>query len=182
MWKNISPGEKPPENVNAIIECPQGSKTKYELSKKCNVLLLDRPLHSSVMYPHDYGLIPGTFSLDGDPLDILVLSSTSIIPLTVLQCKPIGVLIMEDEKGVDEKILAVANTDPVYKDYENLIEVPMHYLNEITEFFRTYKNLEEPKYAKVKEWQGRTEAYTIINESIDRFNNKYGKVDQINPF
>jgi inorganic pyrophosphatase len=182
LWKNISPVKKPPETLNAIIECPQGSKTKYELSKKANVLLLDRPLHSSVMYPHDYGLIPGTLSLDGDPLDILVLSSTSTIPLTVIQVKPIGMLIMEDEKGLDEKILSVAISDPVFGGYESLIEVPMHYLKEITEFFRTYKNLEEPKYAIVKEWKDKEDAYTVIMESIDRFNEKYGSQEQINPF
>ena len=181
LWKNISPG-KSLDELNAIIECPQGSKTKYELSKKANVILLDRPLHSSVMYPHDYGLIPGTLSLDGDPLDILVLSSTSLIPMTVVQAKPIGMLLMEDEKGVDEKILAVAISDPVYKDYENLIEVPLHYLSEITEFFRTYKNLEEPKYAIVKEWQGKFEAQQVIKESIQRFKDKYGEQDQIDPF
>lgn len=182
LWKNLSPGENPPEVLNAIIECPQGSKTKYELSKKANVILLDRPLHSSVMYPHDYGLIPGTLSLDGDPLDILVLSTTSLIPLTVVQVKPIGMLLMEDEKGVDEKILSVAVSDPVYKDFENLIEVPMHYLSEITEFFRTYKNLEEPKYAIVKEWKDKADAYQVIKESIQRFKNKYGEVDQVEPF
>ena len=182
LWKNISPGANPPDVLNAIIECPQGSKAKYEISKKANIILLDRPLHSSVMYPHDYGLIPGTLSMDGDPLDILVLSTTSLIPLAVVQVKPIGMLIMEDEKGLDEKILSVALSDPVYKEYENLIEVPMHYLSEITEFFRTYKNLEEPKYANVKEWKGKEDAHVVINESIDRFNEKYGKVEQADPF
>ena len=182
LWKNISPGANPPDILNAIIECPQGSKSKYEISKKSNVIILDRPLHSSVMYPHDYGLIPGTLSLDGDPLDVLVLCTTSLLPLTVLQVKAIGMLIMEDEKGVDEKILSVALTDPVYKDYDNLIEVPIHYLSEITEFFRTYKNLEEPKYANVKEWKGKEEAYEVILESIDRFKEKYGQQEQIDPF
>lgn len=182
LWKNISPGENPPENLNVIIECPQGSKSKYELSKKANVILLDRPLHSSVMYPHPYGLIPGTLSQDGDPLDILVLSTVSLVPLAVLQVKPIGMLLMEDEKGIDEKILSVAITDPVYKDFENLIEVPMHFLSEVTEFFRTYKNLEEPKYAIVKEWKDKAEAYQVIQESIDRFHEKYGDVEQVNPF
>ena len=182
LWKNISPGAYPPDVLNAIIECPQGSKAKYEISKKANIILLDRPLHSSVMYPHDYGLIPGTLSMDGDPLDILVLSTTSLIPLAVVQVKPIGMLIMEDEKGLDEKILSVALSDPVYKEYTNLIEVPMHYLSEITEFFRTYKNLEEPKYANVKEWKGKEDAHVVINESIDRFKEKYGKLEQVNPF
>lgn len=134
------------------------------------------------MYPHDYGLIPGTLSLDGDPLDVLVLCTTSLLPLTVLQVKPIGMLLMEDEKGVDEKILSVALTDPVYKDYDNLDEVPLHYLSEITEFFRTYKNLEEPKYANVKEWMNKESAHKVITESIDRFKETYGEVDSVDPF
>ena len=182
LWKNISPGANPPSILNAIIECPQGSKAKYEISKMANVILLDRPLHSSVMYPHDYGLIPGTLSMDGDPLDILVLSTTSLLPLTVVQVKPIGMLIMEDEKGLDEKILSVATTDPVYKAYDNVDEVPVHYLSEITEFFRRYKNLEEPKYAIVKEWKNKELAHKVIQESIDRFKKHYGEVEQVDPF
>ena len=182
FWKNIKPGEQPPEILNAIIECPQGSKTKYELSKKANIILLDRPLHSSVMYPHDYGLIPGTLSLDGDPLDILVLMTTYTVPLTIVQVKPIGMLVMEDEKGLDEKILSVAITDPVYKEYTNLDDVPTHYLHEITEFFRTYKNLEEPKYAIVKEWKEKKDAFNVINESIERYNTTYPNTEQEDPF
>lgn len=182
LWKNISPGANPPELLNAIIECPQGSKSKYEISKKANAIILDRPLHSSVMYPHSYGLIPGTLSLDGDPLDILVLCSTSLLPLTCVKVKAIGMLIMEDEKGLDEKILSVATTDPIYREYNNLKEVPVHYLDEITEFFRTYKNLEEPKYAYVKEWKDKETAHKVITESIDRFKEHYGEVEEVDPF
>lgn len=182
FWKNISPGTTPPQDVNAIIECPQGSKTKYELSKVANVLLLDRPLHSSVMYPHDYGLIPGTLSPDGDPLDVLVLSTTSTVPLTIVQCRPVGVLKMTDEKGLDEKILAVSIADPVYKEFSKLAEIPIHYLKEITEFFRTYKNLEEPKYSQIKEWGDIYEAYDIIKKAIADFGEIYGEVEQIDPF
>ncbi len=182
LWKNIVPGPNPPQNIYAIIECPKGTGNKYELSKHANVLLLDRVLHSSVIYPHDYGLIPGTFAQDGDPLDVLVLISHPTVPLTIMECKPIGVLLMEDEKGVDEKVLAVATHDPVFKDYQDIVQLPHHYLDEIQEFFKTYKNLEEPKYASVKDWKGRDAAFSVIEESMQRFNDKYPNVETVNPF
>ena len=181
LWKNIIPGQDPPKHVYAVIECPKGTRNKYELSKVANVLLLDRVLHSSVIYPHDYGLIPGTYAEDGDPLDILVLISHPTLPLTIVEAKPIGVLFMEDEKGIDEKILAVAEHDPLYKEYEDIVQLPHHMLDEIQEFFRTYKNLENPKYAEVKEWRGREAAYSVIQSSVDRFREKFGTVEQINP-
>jgi inorganic pyrophosphatase len=180
-WKNIIPGRDPPRKVFAIIECPKGTKNKYELSKNSNLILLDRVLHSSVIYPHDYGLIPGTYADDGDPLDILVLITSPTEPLTLIESKPIGVLLMEDEKGLDEKILAVAHDDPHYSHFEDIVQLPKHYLDEIQEFFRTYKNLEEPKYAEVKEWKGRDYANIVIEKSIQSFNDKFGQVDQIDP-
>ena len=94
LWKNIISGSNPPNVVYTLIECPKGSRNKYELSKTANVIILDRPLHSSVLYPHDYGLIPSTYVDDGDPLDILVLASNPTSPLTLIQAKPIGVLLM----------------------------------------------------------------------------------------
>ncbi|MHA2099513.1 MAG: inorganic diphosphatase [Candidatus Kariarchaeaceae archaeon] len=176
FWKNVSPGSNPPTIVNALIECPKGTKNKYEISKNTNLVLLDRVLHSSVIYPLDYGLIPGTYADDGDPLDILVLITNPTVPLTLLETRPIGVLIMEDEKGLDEKILAVAVDDPYYKNLNNIDDVPKHHLDEIQEFFRTYKNLEEPKYADVKEWKGKDEAFRIIESSIKTFKAKFGDV------
>ncbi len=181
LWKNIIPGSRPPQNIYALIECPKGTRNKYELSKNSNILLLDRVLHSSVIYPHDYGLIPGTFAEDGDPLDVLVLISQPTMPLTLVETKPIGVLFMEDEKGIDEKVLAVALNDPVFKDFDDIVQLPKHLLNEIQEFFRTYKNLENPKYATVKEWRGREAAFAVIMSSISRFKEKFGVVEQIDP-
>ena len=181
LWKNIIPGPSPPHRIYAIIECPKGTRNTYEISKTINALLLDRVLHSSVIYPHDYGLIPGTYAQDGDPLDILVLISHPTVPLTIVETQPIGVLLMEDEKGIDEKILAVATHDPVFKDYKDIVQLPHHYLDEIQEFFTTYKNLEEPKYAEVKDWKGRDAAYSVIDASIARFKEKFGEVSQYNP-
>jgi inorganic pyrophosphatase len=180
-WKNIVPGENPPESIYALIECPKGTRNKYELSKSSNILLLDRVLHSSVMYPHDYGLIPGTLADDGDSLDILVIIHNPTEPMTLIKAKPLGVLIMEDEQGLDEKILSVAFDDPHFSDFDNINDLPNHFLREIKEFFRTYKNLEEPKYAEVKEWKNKQAAYDVINKSIHNFNEKYGSINQIQP-
>lgn len=180
-WKNVVPGKNIPKVIFALIECPKNTKNKYELSKNSNLLLLDRVLHSSVIYPMDYGLIPGTYADDGDPLDILVLITSPTYPLTLIEVKPIGVLLMEDEKGLDEKILSVAVNDPHYREFEDIVQLPQHYLDEISEFFRTYKNLEEPKYAEVKEWRGREAAHMIIEKSIKNFKDRFGEIDQIIP-
>lgn len=180
-WKNIIPGRNPPYSVYALIECPKGTKNKYELSKTSNLIMLDRVLHSSVSYPHDYGLIPGTYAEDDDPLDILIMISSPTVPLTLIESRPIGVLIMEDEKGMDEKILAVSTDDPIFKIYEDIVQLPKHYLDEIKEFFRTYKNLEETKYAEVKEWKGRDFAYIVIEKSIEAFKEKYGDIATVRP-
>lgn len=180
-WKNILPGPKPPEVVYAIIECPKGTQNKYEMSKTSNLIKLDRVLHSSVIYPEDYGFIPGTLATDGDPLDILVLITHPTHPLTIIECKPIGALIMEDEHGLDEKILSIASHDPFYNIYQDIVQLPNHYLNEISEFFRTYKNLEEKSYAEVKEWKGREFAQIVISKSIEAFKEKFGDIEQILP-
>lgn len=182
IYQNIIPGPNPPERIYAIIEIPKGSQNKYELSKNTNLLLLNRVLHSSVIYPQDYGFIPGTLADDDDPLDVLVLISHPTYPRTLVECKPIGVLVMEDEKGIDYKILAVAMEDPSYNSgYDDVIQLPHHCLDEIKEFFRTYKNLENPKYSAVKEWRGREYAYNVIEESIKMFKKKYGDIAKIDP-
>jgi inorganic pyrophosphatase len=188
LWKDITPGPEIPEIVHAIIECKKGEQNKYELSKKANVLVLDRVLHSSVTYPHNYGLIPSTFAKDGDPLDILVLTTKPIEPLTVIEARPIGVLIMEDEKGIDEKILAVAQYDPVYRDYQDIVQLPQHILHEIKEFFRTYKNLEygttekDKPFVKGLQWKGRDAAHMAIEQCIASFQEKYGQLGSLDPF
>ena len=151
------------------------------MSKTTNLLKLDRVLHSSVIYPQDYGFIPGTYAEDGDPLDILVLITHPTYPLVCLQVKPIGVLLMEDQNGIDEKILAVSDFDPVYKNFEDIVQLPKHYIDEIREFFRTYKNLEEKSYSEVKEWKGRDYAHIVIEKSVKAFKEKFGDIAVIHP-
>ncbi|WP_147665213.1 inorganic diphosphatase [Promethearchaeum syntrophicum] len=180
-WKSIIPGPEIPKRMYAIIECPKGTQNKYEMSKNTNLLKLDRVLHSSVIYPQDYGFIPGTYADDGDPLDILVLITHPTYPLTCLEVKPIGVLLMEDQSGVDEKILAVSEFDPVYQNYEDIVQLPQHFIDEIQEFFRTYKNLEEKSYSEVKEWKGRDYAHMVINNCVEAFKKKFGDIAQIHP-
>ncbi|HME53038.1 MAG TPA: inorganic diphosphatase [Candidatus Lokiarchaeia archaeon] len=181
IWKHIMPGPNPPERLYAIIECPKGSQVKYELSKTTNLILLNRILHSSVIYPQDYGFIPGTLAEDGDPLDIMVLISHPTFPRTLVECKPVGVLIMEDEQGIDNKILAVAVHDPFFADYDTIDDIPRHVMAELHEFFRTYKNLENPKYSDVKEWKRPDEAYKIIEKNIADFQVKFGDIAHVDP-
>ena len=181
IWKHIMPGPSPPERLYAIIECPKGSQVKYELSKTTNLILLNRILHSSVIYPQDYGFIPGTIAEDGDPLDIMVLISHQTFPRTLVECKPVGVLIMEDEQGIDNKILAVATRDPFFMDYTTIADIPRHVMAELHEFFRTYKNLENPKYSDVKDWKGPGEAYKIIEKNITDFQEKFGDIARVDP-
>ena len=181
IWKHIKPGPDPPERLYAIIECPKGSQVKYELSKTTNLILLNRILHSSVIYPQDYGFIPGTLAEDGDPLDIMVLISHQTVPRTLVECKAIGVLIMEDEQGIDNKIMAVATRDPFFTEYTTIDEIPKHVMAELHEFFRTYKNLENPKYSDVKDWKGPDEAYKVIQKNIADFQEKYGDIARVDP-
>ncbi|MBD3188038.1 inorganic pyrophosphatase [Candidatus Bathyarchaeota archaeon] len=175
-WKHIVPGPDPPSLLYAFIECPKGTHKKYELSKSTNLLIMDRVLHSSVVYPQDYGFIPGTYALDGDPLDVLVISNTPTQPMTLARVKPIGVLVMQDEKGRDEKILSVPRDCPFFGEMDDLDDLPRHYIDEIREFFNTYKNLEEPAYAKVKKWHGHDDAIRIISNCISRFKEEFGNI------
>ncbi|HOE52187.1 MAG TPA: inorganic diphosphatase [Methanomassiliicoccales archaeon] len=174
LWKKVPSGRNPPEIINVIIETPKGSKNKYEVSKEFDCILLDRVLHSSVVFPLAYGLIPRTFYEDGDPLDALVLISEPTFPGCVVEARPIGVLEMSDEKGQDDKILTVACGDPKNSQYLELEDIPQHYLDEISEFFKTYKKLEENKGTNVIGWQGRVRATEIVTDSLALFRNKFG--------
>ena len=169
LWHQIEVGPNPPEEVYAIIENPKNNKNKYELGKD-GVIYLDRVLHSSVHFPGDYGLIPQTFFEDGDALDILVLISEPTFIGCVLTARPIGILKMRDEKGHDDKILAVASTDPFFQDVYNLDDVYPHTLNEIAEFFKTYKGLEYGKKVEVVGWDSKEEAFKTISRSMKLYN------------
>ena len=151
-----------------IIEVPKGSKNKYELDKETGLLRLDRVLYSSVHYPADYGFIPRTFCDDGDPLDALVLSQEPVQPLTIVEARAIGVMRMRDEKGIDDKILAVSVNDPAYVDYTSHTQLPGHALREIRRFFQDYKTLEN-KQVIVEDMLGVQDAVRIIREALDLY-------------
>jgi inorganic pyrophosphatase len=151
-----------------VIEIPKGSKNKYELDKETGLLRLDRVLHSAVYYPADYGFIPRTFCGDGDPLDALVLSQEAVYPLTIVEARAIGVMRMRDEKGIDDKIVAVSVRDPAFSEYTEKGQIPGHTLREIRRFFEDYKILEH-KQVIVEDMLGVADAIRIIRESLDLY-------------
>ena len=152
----------------AVIEIPKGSTNKYELDKETGLLRLDRVLYSAVYYPADYGFIPRTFCDDGDPLDVLVLGQEPVYPLTIVDARAIGVMRMRDEKGVDDKIVAISVRDPAYADYRDKQELPAHVLRMVRRFFEDYKVLEH-KQVIVEDLLGPDAAVDIINEALDLY-------------
>lgn len=149
-----------------VIEIPKGSKNKYELDKETGLLRLDRALFSAVHYPADYGFIPRTYCDDGDPLDVLVLAAEPVYPLTLVDARAIGVMRMRDEKGIDDKILAVSISDPTFADYTDKDQLPNHVLLQVRRFFEDYKVLEH-KQVIVEDMLGPTEALAIITEGLE---------------
>jgi inorganic pyrophosphatase len=147
--------------VEAVIEIPKGSRNKYEFDHATGSIRLDRVLYSSVHYPTDYGFIPGTTSADGDPLDVLIIVEEPTFPGCHVRIRPIGVLLMRDEKGIDEKILAVPLADPRFDGIKDLVDIQEHWLAEIKNFFATYKML-EGKDTHVEGWQGAREAWAVL--------------------
>ena len=151
-----------------VIEIPKGSKNKYELDKETGLLRLDRVMHSAVYYPSDYGFIPRTYCDDGDPLDALVLSQEPVYPLTVVEARAVGVMRMRDEKGVDDKIVAVSVRDPAFSDYHDKAQLPPHVLREVRRFFEDYKALEH-KQVIVEDLLGPAEAVAIIRDALELY-------------
>ena len=168
IWHDINPKRITPENFVAVIEISKGSKKKYELDKETGYLKLDRILHTSTHYPANYGFISRTYGEDKDPLDVLILCSEEIQPMTLIECYPIGVIRMIDNGANDEKIIAIPFSDPTYNVYKDISELPNHIFDEMSHFFTVYKQLENKETA-VNEVSGRDEAIKIIEESIDRY-------------
>ena len=156
----------------AVIEVPQGSKNKYELDKDTGLLRLDRVMYSAVHYPADYGFVPRTLCGDGDALDVLVLGQQPVHPLTIVPARAIGVMRMRDEKGEDDKLIAVSIHDPAFTDYDHFDALPQHRVREIKRFFQDYKIL-EGKEVEVDEVQGPERALEILIESLDLYSRKY---------
>ena len=175
----IPVGEKVPEEVNVIVENCKGSSNKIEYDAKKDVFKLDRVLYSAVYWPFEYGFIPHTWSEDNDPLDICVLITHPTFPGCLIRARPIGVIKLEDEHGIDTKILGVAIEDPVYS-YDHICttvrDIPPHTLREIKEFFLTYKRLEPGKWVKIKGWGDVKEAKEIILKAVKNYEKKFKKI------
>lgn len=172
IWHSLDPARVTPEDFVAVIEIPKGSKNKYELDKETGMVVLDRILFTSTHYPANYGFIPRTFADDLDPLDVLVLCSEPIHPMTLVRCYPIGVINMLDNGRADEKIIAVPFSDPMYNTYRSIFALPKHTYDEMTHFFSVYKTLEK-KETVVDEVQDRDTAVQIIAAAIDNYKNKF---------
>jgi inorganic pyrophosphatase len=151
-----------------VIEVPMGSKNKYELDKETGLLKLDRVLYSAVHYPANYGFIPRTYCEDGDPLDALVLGQEPVTPLTMMEARAIGVMRMRDEKGVDDKIIAISVKDPAFSDYTDHSQLPSHLLREIRRFFEDYKTLEH-KQVVVEDFMGPSDAIRIVQDALSMY-------------
>lgn len=165
---HISIGDKAPELCTAVIEIPRGSQNKYEFDEASGTVKLDRVLFSPMFYPLDYGFFPETLGGDGDTLDVFVLVSNPLFPGCTVDVRPVGVLMMADDKGQDEKILAVAKADPRFKHINDISDVNEHLKLEIAEFFATYKHLEK-KECKVEGWENKERAHAIIKDCQARF-------------
>ena len=167
----ISAGRNPPKDIHAVIEIPVGGvPVKYEFDKDSGALFVDRFLHTTMYYPGNYGFIPHTLSNDGDPLDVLVLAPVPVIPGGVVRCRPVGALVMEDQAGIDEKILAVPVDEliPFYSGVNSHTDLPKLLRDQIAHFFAHYKDLEKGKWTSVGNWVDAAAAEQVITESIDR--------------
>jgi len=173
-WHGVPPGENSPRTVNAVIEIPQGSRCKYEIDKPSGLLKLDRVIFSSFYYPCNYGFIPQTYGDDKDPLDILVITSLPVVPLTLMEAKVVGVMQMIDGGDADDKIIAVAANDPGVNHYNNIEELPKHFFDELRHFFEEYKKLEN-KSVKVEEFGDKSMALKIIEDAINLYKTNFLK-------
>jgi inorganic pyrophosphatase len=167
----ISIGKNPPEDVNVIVEVPVGGQPiKYEMDKEAGTLVVDRFLYTPMTYPGNYGFVPHTLSEDGDPIDVLVCNTRQLIPGCVINVRPIGVLVMEDNSGQDEKIVAVPSPHLTqrYVDVEEITDLPAITLKQIEHFFEHYKDLEPGKWVKIGDWQDAAAATRMITKAIER--------------
>ena len=175
IWHDIDEKRINEDDFIACIEIAKGTNKKYELDKETGLIILDRLLHTSTHYPANYGFIPKTLSGDGDPLDVLVLCSESLDPLTLVRCYPIGMVKMIDNGKEDEKIIAIPFGDPMYNCYTSVDELPRFIAQELIHFLKVYKDLEPDKVSQVGGLKTKEEAKQVITESKERYNLKYKK-------
>ncbi|RJF88461.1 inorganic diphosphatase [Oleomonas cavernae] len=167
----VSIGKNPPDDINVVIEIPQGGvPVKYELDKESGALFVDRFLHTAMYYPGNYGFIPHTKSDDGDPCDVIVVGQAPVVPGSIIRVRPIGALMMEDEAGGDEKIIAVPvdKLHPFYKDVKSYLDLPTILCEQIAHFFQHYKDLEKGKWVTIVKWVDTEEAKALIVKGIER--------------
>ena len=169
-WKDIPLGEKPPELLNAVIEVVSDSRDKYEYKSEWEAFVLDRMIPSSVVFPVEYGFVPQTWYDDEDPLDIMVMSYEPLEVGCIVRVRVIGVLMIEDEKGADQKILSVLVDDARFDGIHDIADVHVHHLREIQEFFETYKRLEPHKWVKIMGWQTAEVAHEIVQYAAKQYN------------
>ena len=172
---HVSVGRDPPRDIHTVVEIPLGGvPVKYEIDKQSGALFVDRFLHTAMFYPGNYGFVPHTLSADGDPCDVLVVSQVPVVPGAVIRCRPVGALVMEDEAGGDEKILAVPvdALHPFYTGVASYKDLPVIMCEQIAHFFQHYKDLEKGKWVKIKRWGDAEEAAKIIQHSIDKYDSE----------
>lgn len=180
IWHNISPERIRPDTFTAVVEISKGDKNKYELDKETGLLRLDRVLYTSTHYPANYGFIPRTYADDADPLDVLVLCQEAILPMTLVECRPIGVMRMVDNASRDEKIIAVPIHDPSMEEYQDIDELPLHTLEEMQHFFEVYKTLEN-KVTVVRSFGSADEARRLIARSIRAYDELFVQPSEPDP-
>lgn len=167
-WHKAKPGKHAPEEVNGIIEIPQNTRAKYELDKETGLLLMDRVIYSAMHYPANYGFIPQTYCDDKDPLDIMILSQITVVPMCIVQARVIGVMRMLDDGEADDKIIGVASNDMSVNHIKDISELPEHFLRELKNFFEDYKKLEN-KTVRVEDFQDSKTAQKIVIKSMDDY-------------
>jgi inorganic pyrophosphatase len=172
LWKDIPVGDKPPELLNIVIEVTSDSRDKYEYKPEWEAFVLDRIIPSSVIFPVEYGFVPQTWYKDGDPLDIMAMSFEPLEVGAIAKVRVIGALVIEDENGIDPKILSVLENDRRFEGYKDIVDIHKHELVEIQEFFETYKRLEPHKWAKTKGWKKAVEALEIVTYAMELYNER----------
>ena len=177
IWHNIDRKRITPETFIAVVEISKGSKQKYEVDKQTGLLILDRILYTSTHYPANYGFIPQTLAEDDDPLDVLILCSEVLVPMCLVKCYPIGVIIMNDNGAVDEKIIAIPYADPNYNTYKDINDLPTHVFEEIRHFFSVYKQL-EGKETSVDVVENKEVALSIIEKSMKNYQKNLYKLTE----